>query len=98
LANYYVGTEARLSATFRDSSGTLGDPSSVVVMVKDPAGSKTTYTTATGVVRDSLGAFHLDITLTKAGSWVYKWKGSGGLNAASPDSALNVAASVFGNA
>lgn len=96
MANYYVGSEARLEGTFSDASGALGDPTTVTVMVQDPTGSKVTYTT--GIVRDSIGVYHFNLLLTKSGTWVYKFKGSGGLNAASVDTSFPVGSSVFGNA
>jgi hypothetical protein len=96
LANYYVGSEARCTGIFRDAAGALGDPTTVVVMVQDPTGKKTTYTS--GIVRDGVGVYHFDVLLTKPGSWIYKFRGSGGLNAASVDASIPVGSSVFGNA
>jgi hypothetical protein len=92
MANYSVGCEARLSATFTSSSGVVADPTTVTLKIKDPSKSAMTYTS--GWVKDSTGVYHFDLTLTKPGAWYYRWIGTGTVVAAAEGS-LTVQKSEF---
>lgn len=84
-ANQYdVGDRVRVSAVFRDLTGAVADPTTIVVMYRDPSGNVTTktYVSDPEVVRDSLGGFHLDIDVDEAGTWTYRVEGAGAVVAA----------------
>jgi len=64
-----VGSQYRSTLTVTDATGTLVDPATHVLTVTLPD-----QTTATpSVVRDSLGTFHSDYTLTQEGLHVLVW-------------------------
>ena len=77
-AVYVAGSEAILSTAFRDVNGTLADPTTVSLTVKDPSGSVHTYGVGTGIVKDAgLGAYHYLLLLDEEGEWFYAWSGTG---------------------
>jgi VCBS repeat-containing protein len=67
------------------------DPTTVTVTVQDPDLNQTT-TTAT---RDSVGTYHLDIVLTLAGSWFYRFIATGIVVAQTEDIEIVVAPRRF---
>jgi hypothetical protein len=73
---YFVGDTARLTVTFRDRTGTLVDPSSVVLGIEFN-GNTATYTTLSGVQRVGLGVYRYDYLTTTAGTGIYTWTGTG---------------------
>lgn len=54
-----------------DPNADLADPTTLIVTVTRPTGSSTTYAYGTDieVVRDSVGVFHIDVTLDAMGQW-----------------------------
>jgi len=76
---YDFGDIARLAVTFKvpDAAGTLTDPTDVTATVRQPDGTTASYTLSTGIIHDSTGAYHLDVPLDLAGSWTYKFVGTG---------------------
>jgi hypothetical protein len=86
---YEIGDLVRLSVEFRIGA-TLTNPSAVTLQVKNPLGAVTTP----AVVNDSTGKYHGDVTLDKAGTWTYRFAGTGAVQKAGRG-ALNVAASEF---
>jgi len=78
VANAYSPNQpVRMSVAFT-VTGTATDPSTIALTVKDPNGTKTTYTYAgSQVVKDSIGNYHFDLTPTTAGSWFYGWQSTG---------------------
>lgn len=75
-----VGDMVRDSCTFRRvSDGDVADPTTVTVTVTEPDGTATDYVYDTDeeVVRDSEGAYHIDITIDAVGDWKTKWIGEG---------------------
>lgn len=72
MNTYHVGQLVRLPLTFRDINGTLTDPTTVTLSVKDPLGNETVYTLTSvpvALTRDSVGAYHVDITVTTPNVW-----------------------------
>lgn len=67
-----IGTTARIATTLKEQK-VLTDPTTVVLRVKPPTGATTTPT----VVRDSVGAFHGDVVVNKAGQWRFRWESTG---------------------
>lgn len=105
MATYDIGKVARLrtwdpnkasSLGFTNASGVAADPTIVILWVQSPAFAKTQYTFgSSAIVKDSVGKYLFDLTLTASGVWLYKWIGEGAVVAASPDTPLNVSKSVF---
>lgn len=70
MSTYDVGTLVRVSATFKDTSGTLTDPGDVTVTV-----SKVDGTTVSGsATKDSTGVYHYDIDTTGYAGGVIGYK------------------------
>lgn len=93
---YDLGDLVRCAGVFTDASGNLVDPTVVKASVQTPAGIDTTYTYGTDValVRDSAGAYHLDVSATSAGRWYYRLH-STGIGQASGESYFDVSPSQF---
>jgi hypothetical protein len=81
-----TGTSVRLQVDF-EGDGQSGDPALVVCKIKAPNGAVTTYTYGIDVelVRDAIGAYHVDIVLTQTGRYFYRFEGTGGITAAKED-------------
>lgn len=71
------GTLVRTSVEFRDVTGALADPPTVKVHWKTPLGIITTFTYLIDVelVRDSIGAYHMDQVENEGGQWWVRWEG-----------------------
>lgn len=73
-----TGVGATFTAEFRNSAGALVDPAVVTFRVDPPGDTAATdyiYETDVEVVRDSLGVYHINLTLDDAGRWRWKWTG-----------------------
>ena len=78
-----VGDVAVVSGEFRNSSGSLADPTTVTVQVKTPDGTVTLYTYAGGAVtKDSTGLYHKNVTITAEGKWTLGMLGTGNVASA----------------
>lgn len=96
MANTYdVGDLIRVSAAFT-SSGAALDPTALTARYKTPSGATTTlvYGTDAGLVKDSTGNYHVDVSATEAGVWYYRFASTGTGQAAS-ESAFRVRATAF---
>ena len=78
--NYYVGAIIRLKAGFTDLNGNPANPTSTNLLVMDPDSIEQTHTG----VYDALGSYHYDLLITKVGTWLYEWSGTGTLTAVQP--------------
>ena len=82
---YDLGDRPTATVTFRDTADVLTSPTTVVFIVRTPAGVETPYTsphdaittTSTGVF-----AFTFPDPLDEAGTWYIRAKGTAGLEAA----------------
>lgn len=86
LVTVPVGSKVRLTATFKNDSGALDDPSTVVYRVVPPAGDATlarhyTYGTDGALIRDSIGVYHLDLIIDNSGDWRWSAEGTGNVEA-----------------
>jgi hypothetical protein len=77
---YPQGKTVHLSTTIRNEAGAPVDPSTITATVRAPDGTETTYSGGQ-VTRDSLGVYHVDVVLSQAGPWVYRF------DSTSPDTA-----------
>jgi hypothetical protein len=74
---HQIGDTVRLSTTFTVGD-VLTDPTDVELVIREPDGTETTEAYSPGdIVRDSVGAFHLDLVVDAAGMWLWKWTGTG---------------------
>jgi hypothetical protein len=90
-----VMSEVKFTAVFSDSTGTLGDPTTVTFRIKSPTtGVETLYTYGidSQLVRSSVGSYSVLYVPNAAGTWLVRWRGTGGVNAASLDIPVPVVA------
>lgn len=81
MNTYEFGAAPTLRVDFKVGSD-LTDPTTVTLKVKSPSGAVSTYTLAGGTVaRDSLGKFSKQVTADAAGTWSYRWIGTGACEA-----------------
>jgi len=74
---YQLNDAPKLTVAFT-SGGSPADPTTVTASVRKPDGTVTNYTvTAGGIVKDSVGNYHLIVTADVAGRWSYKFAGTG---------------------
>ena len=74
---FVVGDTVTLTNTFK-VAGTATDPTTVSLVVTDPAGTATTYTYAGATItKTSTGLYAKNITASATGIWSYTWTGTG---------------------
>lgn len=81
------GDVVRITGTFTDITGALGDPGTVSLQYRKPSGLVTTLTYPTNITRASLGVFYTDLEIGSsdpAGVWNYEWRNTGALQATEP--------------
>lgn len=96
MANTYdVGDLIRVSAAFT-SGGDAIDPTTVTAKVKAPTGTITTlvYGVDGGLVKDSAGNYHTDISAAEVGTYAYRFQ-STGTGQAAAEGAFRVRESAF---
>ena len=78
---YDIGDQPTLTATIRDTSGALADPTTVAVKFVDPSGNQTTGANAT---QSSTGVYTwtFPAAFDEAGLWVAKFFATGAIVAA----------------
>jgi hypothetical protein len=78
-SSYDLGDLVRVSGAFTNSAGTAQDPTVVKASVRTPAGVVTTYTYGVdaGLVKDSTGNYHLDVSAAEIGWYYYRWFSTG---------------------
>lgn len=81
-----VGNIARLFCAFTNNQGSPADPTTVTVQVKPPQAPVATFTP----VRDGVGAYHYDVTLNAAGTYQYRFIGTGAIVAQTGDQSFTV--------
>jgi len=92
---FAVGQRVRLSVAFADLSGTATDPTAVTLKVRNPGGVLMTKTYALAeVTKDSTGNYHYDLDVDLAGTWYYRYNGTGALVAAN-EAAFTASITVF---
>lgn len=75
---YFVGDQAQASVVFQSSNQVLVDPTNVSLIVKDPGGVITTYNyPSSAVSKVGVGQYVGIFSLTLAGTYTYRWVGSG---------------------
>lgn len=78
-----VGDIVYIQNVFTNSTGGTVDPSEVILYLADPSGSVGTYKySAAEVSRQSQGSYYYNGTITQAGYWSVRWRGTGAAVAA----------------
>lgn len=97
MAKYEVETSIEIEGVFRDSlTGIYVDPTEVQLFIKDPAGAIVDHTTLDGsITRSETGHYLFDFVVDQAGTWTYKWLGTGAYVASSPDTTFTVNSTVL---
>ncbi len=96
IRTFDIGDTIRLSAAFTTTAGVADDPTTVTLKVKVPSGTETSYVYLTdlSLVRDSEGNYHRDLLLSTAGTYHYRWVGTGDV-ATADEGRFVVRASAF---
>jgi hypothetical protein len=77
LTNYPEGTVVTVKGTFTGVSGTVQDPTTVLLDITEPDGTQTTYTSGK-IVKASTGVYTANLDTTgKRGLWLYTWYSTG---------------------
>ena len=79
MNRYDVGDMAHITAIFADPAGEPLDPAVVKFHFRTPAGAKITYTYLTDaqIVKSGVGNYYVDLPLSAAGDWLYRWESTG---------------------
>lgn len=80
MANFFqVGDLVRVTGTFTTLAGAATDPTNVYFSFKTPAGTTTTYTYGVdaALVKSSTGIYYVDVNVTAAGNWYYRFYSTG---------------------
>jgi hypothetical protein len=80
------GQLARLTGMYHDAQNNPVDPDGVECKVRDGAGACTTYRYPAQIVREYKGMYWVDVSLTVAGAWAYRWSSTGEFQTAGEDS------------
>lgn len=75
---YSVPNVVRVEVEFRDSEGVLTDPAAVVMKYRTPTtGTVTTLTYGVdgALVKDGVGLYHVNVTVSVYGDWFYAFLG-----------------------
>lgn len=82
MNTYDIDTLVTLTTTFTLSDGvTPVDPDTVTLYIRDPDG----LIIEPSATRISAGNYSADVLLSKAGAWIYKFRGTGTVEITSPD-------------
>jgi len=76
---YLVGDQPTIKCTFRDRAEVATDPTTVTFTMKEPDGTKTTYTygTDTELRNDATGVYQTEWPITKEGAHYFEFRGTG---------------------
>ena len=79
MDHYDIGDLPRCSAAFTDTDDVAIDPTALTFTFKDSSGNTTVYTYGVDaqLVKDSVGNYHVDVSVDEAGLWLYWFKATG---------------------
>lgn len=70
----------RLPATFLNLASVPADPSTIMLLTANPLGTVATYVFGVAsITRVPTGAYYFDLVGNVAGTWHYRWHGTGGV-------------------
>lgn len=95
---YTLGSQIRISGSFRTAAGVATDPTVVTLHLQRPDGSEAAYTYGVdGLVgKSATGEYYALVALDKSGAWAWRWAGTGALIAAA-EGVMSVGTSRFRN-
>jgi hypothetical protein len=75
---YFIRGGFRLTGTF-EVGGVVTDPTTITFEIKTPSDVITTHIFGVdpNLIRDGVGVYHLDVTITEKGNWWYRMYGTG---------------------
>ena len=73
---FIKGDTIRLSATFKDFSRNLVDPSAMSLKVYDSTGTAVISKVLADLTRESVGVYRYDWTTTTNGDYIYEYSGT----------------------
>lgn len=77
MRQYEVGDKVRFDLRFT-RNGTLVDPATITLKVKDPGAITTTYTYAGGTItKTSTGLYWIEVSAASAGEWTWRAESTG---------------------
>jgi hypothetical protein len=86
IEQYDIGDFVHTVASFVGTDGvTPATPSTVMFLLMNPSGIVATYqfgVAGASILQVGSAAYARDFTLTQAGSWFYRWEGTGMVQAA----------------
>jgi len=93
---YIIGQEVRLNASFTDSNDAFYDPTVLLFKLISPTGTLSTYQYGLNpeVIRDGVGVYYIDISVSQVGSYHWRWEADGA-NRTSLDGSFIVRDSIF---
>ncbi len=79
VKSYDKGDLVVLTAVFTDRNGAAIDPATVTFKIRDPSGAVTTYVFGTDaeLVKDSVGNYHVDVSPSVNGDYLYRYESTG---------------------
>lgn len=78
MADFENGQTIKLTATFKNSAGSVATPTTITLKLKNPAGTITTYTYADSqLTLDSTGVLSYTFQPTASGNWQYRFASTG---------------------
>ena len=83
-----IGDLVRATVKFKTVAGAFVDPTTIVLRIKLPSETVTTYTylVSVDVVRESMGIYYVDYLVAESGIHYFKWTGTGAVYAAEESS------------
>jgi hypothetical protein len=94
---YVIGSGIRVSVKFKETTtGDFVDPEGVVLKVKDPSLIVTTLTHGQDaeLQKSAVGHYFAVIDCDQAGTWKYRWEGTG-QNQAATEASFEISPSTF---
>lgn len=73
MNTYKVGNVVRLKGVWTDPNAADApiDPAVVIIKYTDPLGATTSVTYPSTIIKESVGIYHLDVSINVAGLWWY---------------------------
>lgn len=92
-----IGELVRVTSSFKNIAGNFIDPSVVTLKLKINTHTVVVYVYGTNaeVIKDSTGVYHCDVSATEAGTYRYRWEGSGTIGQSAGEDSFIVKASHF---
>lgn len=78
MAQFNIGDEITIKATFKNKVRDVSDPTTVTLIIRDPSGNEVSYTYSGGqLTRESTGVYYYNLQIDEDGNWYFRWKSTG---------------------